>query len=186
MIDPKNIPQDELPLIALSDNSSGLLEFLIKFRTKGDYNHIMWAHRTGFFASQGNTYSEARAERYLKRGSRLKFYTIAGLNDIQKKLIVSSIDNKLNSVWWKKMYDWVGILGQAIGIKKINTPGLNYCSEDVPHHLKFMARHLAEGDTRKSIILSIPNHASPQELNDYFKDNPACFVLWGKWEADDV
>ena len=185
MIDPSKIDEVDLPLITLSDNSSGLLEFLIKFRTKGDYNHIMWAHRTGFFASQGNTYSESPASRYMKKGGRLKFYYVSGLSDTQKRLILSSIERKLNLPGWKKAYDWIGIFGQAIGIKKINTPGLNYCSEDVPYHLKFMAGHMAEGDTKR-VIEAIPNHASPQELNEYFKQNPNVFVLWGKWEADDV
>lgn len=176
----------DAPLIVLSDLTSGLVEFIIKKRTKGDYNHVMWLNRQGYFASQGNTYSEAPISRYTKKNSRLKFYEVSGLTPVQKRLIQESIERKLKLPWWKKMYDWLGIAGQAVGVKGMNIPWFEYCSEDVPHHLKYMASKGIPNESEiYKIIMGIPSHASPQDLNEYFKKHPDVFRVYGKWEADD-
>lgn len=185
-IDPRLLTDADAPLIVFSDHSSGFVEWLIKMRTKGDYNHVMWFYRQGFFASQGNTYSEAPLDRYMKHGNRLKFYRLIGITPVQKYLILASIRKKLSLPWWKKCYDWFGIFGQAIGVKWVNTPWLQYCSEDVPSHLKYMAESgIPEYENAHKVIMGIQKHFSPQELNDYFKQFPEIFQVYGKWEADD-
>ena len=183
MKDPRDIPDSDMPLIVFSDNSSGWLEFIIKFRTKGYWNHIMFCRKKGFFVSQGNTYSEVGMERYMKKGSELKFIRIIGLTNADRESLLESIEKKLKSKWYRKMYDWVGILGQAIGIKKLNTPGLNYCSEDVTFHLKNIAMFCNK--PLSDVLIGIPDHTSPEGMNEYFKSNPECFEVYGKWDADD-
>ncbi len=184
-LDPLIIPGEDFPLIVFSDYTSGLVEFAIKWKTKGEYNHVMYALRPGFFASQGNTYSEVSLDRYMKDGNRLKFVEVLGLTAVQRKLIVASIKAKIKLPWYKKMYDWIGIAGQAIGVKWINTPGLEYCSEDVPQHLKYMAeKGLPENSALRSVISWIPKHTSPAELNTYFKKYPDFFRVYGRWDSD--
>lgn len=184
-MNPQLIPLSDLPLIAFSSNNSGAIEFAINWRTQGDYNHIMWMTKTGIVASQGNTYSEVSVERYMKKNSRLKFVQIVGLTAVQKAFIQESIKQKLALPWYKKLYDWFGILGQAIGIEWINTPGLEFCSEDVPQHLKYLAKFMNDDNPLKKILEDIPRHTSPQKLNEYFKKFPEHFKVYGKWEADD-
>lgn len=184
-LDPRNIPEADFPLIVFSDHTSGLVEFAIKWRTKGGYNHTQWANRPGFFASQGNTYSEAPIDRYMKKGNRLKYVEILGLTPVQKKFILASINKKLALPWYKKLYDWIGIAGQAVGIKWINTPGLEYCSEDVPQHLKYMAeKSMPEDSALRKVIMAIPKHASPAEFNEYLKKHPDFFRTYGRWDSD--
>lgn len=183
---PYEIPEEKMPLFVFSDCTSGLIEFFIKFRTKGDYNHVMLQCRPRFFASQGNTYSEAPVERYMKRGSRLKYVEVVGLTAVQKALIKSSVNKKLALPWFRKAYDWLGIVGQAVGIPGISTPGLDYCSEDAPRHFIFMAnKGMQDDDPRKAAILGMGGHKSPQALNDYMKRYPDVFRVTTKWEADD-
>ena len=185
-MEPEEIKEEDLPLIVFSDKTSGLLEFIIKFRTKGDYNHVMWSHRVGFFASQGNTYSEAPLGRYMKTGNRLKYFQVLNLTAVQRKLIIESINKKLKRPFWQKKYDWLGIAGQALGLTWINTPWLDYCSEDVPQHLKYMAEKSLNEDTPLyKIIMGIPKHTSPEALNEYLKKYPEHFKIYGKWEEDD-
>ena len=181
-IDMRSINEKDLPLIVFSDNTSGLIEFIIKYRTKGAYNHVMWANKKGKFASQGNTYSEVDVSRYMKDGNRLKFVNILGITPYQRSLIIESIDNKLARPWYKKMYDWLGIFGQAIGLNKINIPGLNYCSEDAPQHLK--NAYFAFGFPMRAIIKNMPDHMSPQEFNEYLKKYPEIFAVYGYWDSD--
>lgn len=185
-MNPGEITDKDIPLIVFSDLTSGLIEFFIKMRTKGDYNHVMLMHRPGYFASQGNTYSEVPISRYMKKNSRLKFYQIVGLTPVQRRFIVESVEKKLKKPFWQKWYDWVGIAGQAVGIKNINIPGLEYCSEDAPHHPKYMASKALEPQSELyRVIMGMPEHASPQGLNEYFKKYPDVFRVFMKWEADD-
>ena len=184
-IDPTKITCGQLPLIVFSDHTSGLIEWLIKWRTKGAYNHIMWMHREGFFASQGNTYSEATLARYMKKGNRLKFVRVIGLTPVQRSLIFASISQKLKLPWWRKLYDWTGVLGQAIGWPNLNVPGLDFCSEDVPRPLFGLLKYLDITDVRYVDIQNIPRHTSPQALNEYMQAHPKTFECVGKWESDD-
>lgn len=182
-VNPEKIPKLELPLIVFSDHSSGFIQAIIKIRTKGFYNHVMWMHKEGMFASQGNTYSEVPVSRYMKKGNRLKFVQINGLTDVQRNLIVASINKKLKRGWFKNMYDWIGILGQAIGFKKVSTPGLDYCSEDVPRHARALLPYITD-EKVKDFISGLPHHGSPEDLNQYMKDNKEGNKLFGRWDSD--
>ena len=179
-----NITEKDLPLIVFSDTTSGFFEFLIKWRTRGSYNHAMWSAHKGLFASQGNTYSEVPYSRYTTHGKRLKFFQILDLSIIDRNRIISSIEMKLEKPWYKKMYDWLGIVGQVVGVDWLNDPALEYCSEDVAHHIFYMANLLPDNFYKKKILLSIPRHASPEELNEYFKKYPEVFRVYGEWDSD--
>lgn len=179
---PNFIPEIDCPLIVLSDDTSGIFEFFIKWRHKAPYNHIMWMHRPGFFASQGNTYSEAPLKRYMKPTNRLKFWKIKNLTPVQRKLILASIQKKLNLPWWKTTYDRLGIIGQATGVKFINNPWREYCSEDVPHHLKNVEKSLPDG--LAEIVRSIPDHAYPYQIDRILEKFPDYFEVYGYWQGD--
>jgi len=181
-MNPQKIPKKHLPLIVFSDQTSGLFASLIKVWTKGAYNHVMWANRQGFFASQGNTYSEVEVDRYMKDNMRLKFWKIKKLTPVQKRFIIESINEKLKLPWYKKMYDWLGIIGQTIKIKFISTPGLDYCSEDVPQHLIEIMPYVDEDFAE--CLANLPKHAAPSELNKYFKKNKNHFEVYGTWDGD--
>jgi hypothetical protein len=146
----------------------------------------MWHYREGFFASQGNTYSEAPLKRYLKPGSRLKYWEVIGLSALERQMILTSIARKLEEPWYKKQYDWLGIAGQAIGLTFINTPWLDYCSEDTPQHLKKLLIYMERDNPLWKVINDIPKHTSPADLNKYFKRHPEHFRVFGKWDGDDV
>lgn len=184
-IDPANILPANLPLLVLSDHSSGFVEWAIKWRTKGGYNHIMWMHRPGYFASQGNVYSEAPLARYMKHGNTLKFIKVTGLSAVQRHMILASIQKKLKLPWWKRRYDFLGIIGQATGFKWINTPWSDYCSEDGPEHVrdnKLLINTMANEEL-KLALLNIPKHGSPEDLNRYFEAHPEAFETYGRWDT---
>ena len=183
--DPNDIPTSEAPLIVFSDHTSGLIEWAIKMRTKGEYNHIMLFLEQGYFVSQGNTYSVTPMERYMKKGNRLLFVKIKGLTVQQKQRFKESVDRKLSLPWHKKLYDWVGILGQAIGFKNLNINGLNYCSEDVRLHLFQLIPYLTEeqSETVKAIS-EFQAHGSPQDHREVVKKYPNVFELVYLWQSD--
>lgn len=186
MIDPRKISLNKLPLIVFSDFTSGLVEFLIKWRTKGSWNHVMWLvpgpDDRPIFASQGNVFSLAPLKRYMAKNNRLKFVSVRGLSEDQKLALINSIYEKISRPWWKKTYDWIGIAGQAFGVRWLNTPGAHFCSEDVPYHLRKIVHFLPE-ETGKTVSC-IPGHGSPEDLNYFFKAHPEAFEIVGEWEGD--
>ena len=171
MINPHKITDDSLPLIVLSDHTSGFIQWAIKFRTNAQYNHIMIMHRPKKFASQGNVYSEINIDRYMTNKSRLKFWTLKGLTGRQRQKLISKIGDDIKKPWHKRMYDYFGILGQLTGLKFINNPLKMYCSERVAHDIR-------------PYIYGIPEHPSPKDLNEFFKKHPDQFEVYGRWSAD--
>ena len=182
MIDPLKIPKEDFPLIVFSDKTYGIVEFLIKLRTRGRYNHVMWAIAPNTFATQSGSFKLLPFKSYMQRGNRLKFVKVKCLDDGDKELIVSSTKVKSEKKWWKRSYDYLGIIGQALGIKKVNVNGLHYCSEDVVYHLaRFSCFY---DDNAQEVINSMPKHESPEGLNEYMKKHQDVFEVYGRW-ADD-
>ncbi len=171
MKDPNKFTKEHLPLVVFSDHSSGWIQFLIKWRTKGNYNHVMLMLEPGEFVSQGNTFSKCPISRYMTNKSRLKFYRIKDLTEGDIALLYAMIEDDLNGSWWSKHYDYFGIFGQILGISKINSPGRMYCSERVSKYLRAL------------LLQRIPEHPSPAELNEAMKDHPRTPVF-GRWSAD--
>jgi hypothetical protein len=181
--DPREILSNNMPLIVFSDHTSGLIEWVIKMRTKGLYNHVMLAMSKGKFVSQGNTYSEIGMERYMGRRNRLLFIEVLGLTNTQKKQMYTSVYSRIKLPWWKKGYDWLGIVGQAIGIKSLQIKGLNYCSQDIYLHL--MAIRLNENQPHlKAAFAKLNPNGSPQDHHNVFLKHPEAFGVFGIWQGD--
>ncbi len=169
-VNPYRFKDDDLPLIVLSTHSSGFIQWLIKFKTKSNWNHIMLQLNKGRFVSQGNTFSSIPLDRYMTKYSRLKFWRIKELPFSQKNKLADLVNKDLKSPWWKRRYDYLGIIGQAIGIKQVNNPNTMYCSERVAKYLR-------------KILDGIPAHPSPEDLNKIFKKHKR-FEVAGYWWAD--
>lgn len=180
----QDIPANDFPLIVFADHTYGWVEAFIKIRTKGEYNHVMVAIAPDTFATQGGTYSKQPFKAYMKDGNRLKFVRIIGLTKEGANKILASVEEKLAMPWYRKTYDWLGILGQAIGIKKINSPLAEYCSEDVAQHVKACADTFP--NKYKTILELMPAHGSPQDLNEYVKKYPSLFETYLRWDSDAV
>lgn len=188
-INPKEIKADELPLIVFSDHTSGALQWAIKWWTKGHYNHVMWMHKPGMVASQGNLFSEESIDKYMKRGNRLKFVKVVGLRPEQRKMILASIRRKLNQPWWQRLYDWPGVLiGQGLKQRWFGLPTLEYCSEDVPAHLRdnteLMSTMNPDQEQLKRVLMALPKHGAPEDLNQYQKETQPHFKVVGRWDSD--
>lgn len=182
-MDVKRITEKDLPLIVFSDTADGIISSVIKVNTGSEWNHVMILHKLGYCASQGLTYCEVSIDKYLRKNNRLKFYKINGINWLQKKVMHDSIEKKLELPWYRRFYDFLGIIGQAIQVRSFNTPFLDYCSEDVPFHLRAIAPFF-DNSLARAIVKNLPPHASPEQLNQYLKDNPSVFSLYGVWDSD--
>lgn len=189
--DPRAIQQNDLPLFVFANSSTDLISFLITLRTQGNWNHAMLCVDAGKLAWQAmsvvNAYREAPMDPYLKKGSRLEFFSLTCLNkSAVMQYAQTYVSNRLKQPWYKKAYDFIGVFGQLIGFPKIHTPGLEYCSVDVTNCLKYLvsvaSAYLSEEAV--NVISAIPNEINPQDLHNLMVANPTIFTLYGQYESD--
>ncbi len=124
------------PLVVVSDNLASWISRQIKRHTKGNYNHAMVMHAMGLFASQGIFLRERPVADYLRGKHRVKFWRNPNWSPADEVKICLAANNQLEAPWYKRRYDILGILGQAVRIPWINRPGRNFCSESVAKILK--------------------------------------------------
>lgn len=169
LIDPTEFTQEDMVLLTFSQNARGLFNFFTALRTKSGWGHVMIMHEPRLFASQTLTgYKEVPLEKYRKKGVTLKFWRVKGLTEQQKNEFDCRIKEGLKAPWWKRRYDFLGILGQLIGVQKLNSPWSKYCSERVAECLSFVKE-------------SVPVHPSPEDLDWLFESRPDDFEVVGYW-----
>ena len=159
IIDPKQIKQESLPLFILSDNLRGFIPWIIKAHSSGQYSHIMTMVRPGYFATQSWVYKEVPVEAYMQPKYRLKFWQYKNMSLEVKEKIYKAVMAKLNLPWYKRRYDPLGVIGQALHIPWLNNPFRDYCSEDVAKYVRLTG-------------LNVPKHPSPSNINAFFKEQP--------------
>jgi hypothetical protein len=128
-IDPYLIKDEDCPVFVSVCDIRGIVGFGIRERTGGNLNHSMIMRRAGYFASQNLLYKEIPLDSYVRKGVILKFWRCKDIKPFEKKLILNCVDVDLNASWFKRFYDFPGIIGQATGLRWINNPWRAYCSE---------------------------------------------------------
>ena len=176
-IDPlKDIKKSDLPIIVFSDDMRGFLGWGIKAHSKGVYNHamamIVFEDDIPCVDTQVWVYKRLPITHYMTNSVRLKFVKIKGLTDTKEKALYTRIKKALSQKWWKRRYDFAGILGQLFKVKFINNPGMYYCSERVADDLKVAG------------FKNVPYKPSPSQLNNWMKTQPARFEVLGYWFMD--
>lgn len=168
MIDPLLIDEKDTPLIVLVDDMRGFFSWVIKHHSHGNYSHVMLMIKPGYFATQSLLgFREVKVKAYMKNNIRLKFWQVIGLIGEERQKIIERVNKDLRAPWWKRRYDFLGILGQFIGFRWINNPWTRYCSERVRDYFQD--------------ILNIPIHPSPSEINAICKTNTR-MKEFGIWE----
>lgn len=152
---------------------------LIRWRTKSWCEHSMLGIEPGKFVweSSASWYGEGKMDSYLVPNNCLKFYTLVNQTPATITALQTYVQNRINSPWYDKLYDWIGILGEAVGTPKIHTPGLEYCSVDDIHALKSIVDTLPHAD--QLIINSIPDEENPGYLDMVMVNAKTVFNLYG-------
>lgn len=179
--DPYAVDPKDCPLLVFSHHAFGWFASAIRLRTKGVYSHVMWMTKPGIVATQGWTYKEVPIKEYMKKGDHLVFIHLANWLPHQRRAVLESIQIKLRYPWYKKMYDVVGVVGQAIGVRWIQAPGLAYCSEDAPNHMVAASKREPPGSQLKVVLDSIPKRMTPDEIYEWTKLYPMYFGQFARW-----
>lgn len=183
--DPRLTTQADLPFhFVLSNQSTDLISWGIDWKTKSNVDHCMQQVNVGKFVSQDfGGYHEIPIDGYLKRGGYLKFVKLTNATEQFNIAFRSSILNHLADPWYKKIYGFANVLGRAIGFKNFTIPGTYDCSMIALNMVKKNAMYLLKFDS--DLIMSLPNTASPDDIDQCVKDNPNNFTVTGIWQADE-
>ena len=167
-VDPLKLDPLDMPMVVFEADNEGLISFLIRW-VSGQYNHAMWITPKGF-ASQGLRFSYVPIKHYMRKGVKLKFFKIVDMTEEERAAIYTLIEKRVHAPWWRNNYDFLGIFGQFIGIRKLNNPWTTYCSEQMASDLTLT-------------IVNIKGKPTPEELEEFVKVHPR-FEYVGHWIGD--
>lgn len=117
------------PMIVFSDALRSWIGTAIKVHQAWSYNHVMWLKAPGVLASQDATFKTVPISDYLQGAHRLKFWTNPRWSNEERLRILHAIEADLELPWYRRLYDPVAILGQAIHLDWIQLPWVSICSE---------------------------------------------------------
>lgn len=171
--DPRELKEEDLPVIVLCDDLRGFVGWGIKDHTNGNYNHVFILHKPGTIISQdfGGLHVKS-IDTYLNSRQMLKFWRIKDLTLIEKKAILDAIDTRIKLPFIKRMYDYLGLVGQFFHIKWINSPWQTFCSEQV--NFDYIQ------PVPRARLMNI-KEPSPSELDNIFKQHPDIMECLGYW-----
>ena len=166
-INPYSIKAADLPKIILVDDRKSLFGKAIKWHTKEKYTHVMEMHKEMKVASQDlGGFKERSLEDYLQPHITLKFCSYQDESPIaykKREKWKESIQADLTPPpgffakikhFWQNRYDFLGIIGQLLGVRWINNPWKKYCSERVARRM------------RKVLMIFVKLHPRPSEIDD--------------------
>lgn len=162
------VPLDLMPLLVFCTNFIGLFSYLVRLRTNAIYSHFMWLHEPGKFASQQFTFSSVPVEAYAK--CKLKLIYNPTWTNIQRALLIERIYVEVEKPKWKTRYDYLNLVGQLLGIRYIQDPTCNICSET--------AGFLKLIDRRYTLC-----NPTPDEVNGWINQNPD-YKLYSRYAPD--
>lgn len=167
----RDIDQSLLPAVVLTDSLRTHLGYTIKQHSHGYYNHACWMIRPGVIASQDWTFKTFAVKRYLDKKHRVKVWVNTDWSNYMRARMLADIQDQLDERLYKRLYDVLGVLGQAIRIRSINIPWLYYCSERVEKTFK-----VAEPGYPIT-------HSTPADLNAWMKTQEG-FQVFGLFDPD--
>ena len=151
------IPDCICPTLVLTDNLTSWVSREIKAHTHGHYSHAMWLWYPEALATQGWRFTVEWLGLYLKGQHRVKFWYNPDWSAILKERMQERLKTDVLNA---KKYDWLGIMGQLLGVRGLNFSKRNYCSEEAG-----MVLHIGESMFRMK-------HPSPADLDVWCKAAP--------------
>jgi hypothetical protein len=148
------------PQMMLTRNTRSFIGSGISGVTKGFYNHFCWLYSIDEVASQDWAFRLVKLDDYLTDKYVVKFVTDTRWTNNSKQILMGALDKDLNAPLYKRLYDPVAILGQLTGLKWLQLPIFDICSD--------YGRYLKLTDNKYKI-----KHPCPSSINVYQKENQA-------------
>lgn len=143
LISPLEFRKEDFPIFVVSDDMRSFFSWAIKEHIKDNYSHSMIMVHSKMVATQGlSGFKEIPVINYMAERHRLKFFQYEGLADDVKLKIIDAVEKDLKSTTFiqklRNSYDFLGILGQALCVPKLNNPWKSYCHERQAKYLRMI------------------------------------------------
>lgn len=158
------------PMIVFSDALRSWIGTAIKVHQAWSYNHVMWLVAPGVVASQDATFKTVPLTDYLQGEHRLKFWTNPRWTDEERLRILQAIEADLELPWYRRLYDPVAIVGQALHLDWIQLPFVSICSD--------RASYLSLVDPEYDL-----KHPDPADVNRWL-DSRGIYDVYGRFIPD--
>lgn len=169
------IPKEHYPIIMYCDGGS-LFSWLIRTVDKSAASHVEVLYDTDKIASQGLWYQEFPVDKI--KSYNVKLIWNPDWTAEQRKCINDAIKLRLTEGKWKTRYDVIGVLGEALGIKWMQSRKTDFCSEAVA---KFIRCVDPEFDKWMNSNIT----PTPREINLYTKSHNPPYQVYGRFMVDD-
>ena len=188
ILDLLQIPQSEFdksPFIVIYNVDNNVLFDVIDIRTNiggiHPAGHSMTTKTPGVFATQGfTTFAEVPMKSYMVKGSWILFVQLVNSNPTFVQTYTDVVNAHLALPWYKKLYNWPEILGQAIGIPNFSFPGLFDCSMIDMNFLQSSCKDLPVSD--QLIINKATRFINPEQYLFLILNNPQTFFVYGVYQ----
>jgi len=152
------------------------------FNQDFDVSHMMTLTMPGLFNCQDpGGFRQIPVKDYMVKGTKIFFFSFVNINPQAYQAMCQAVDSKLARPWWQKSYDWLQIVGQAVGLKWLHFPGTDDCSEEGVREMKAMGPYLPNSDN--ALIQSINNQSNPQDVLNLCLKNTDTFSFDGLWSC---
>lgn len=143
LINPLEFCRKDFPIFVVSDDMRSFFSGAIKEHVKDNYSHSMIMVHPQMVATQGFTgFKEIPIVNYMAERYRLKFFQYEELENSVKLKIINTVEKDLKpTTFTQKLrngYDFLGIVGQALCIPKLNNPWKSYCHERQAKYLRMI------------------------------------------------
>jgi hypothetical protein len=139
-----------------------------------DVSHMMTMTEHGLFNCQDPSgFSQIPVTAYMTKGTKIIFIDIANMTPQAYQAMCLIVSERLG----KQGYDWLQIVGQAIGLDFLHMPGTEDCSEEGVREMKGIAPNMP--DSFQSLVKSWSNQMNPQQVLTSCLNNPLIFPAFG-------
>jgi len=180
--DPRLLNPINNPKLVFTSQSE-IVSDLIELREDGSWgvsnevSHMMTMTIHGLFNCQDpGGFHQIPVNGYMIPGTTMIFIEFMNMTPQAYLSMCLVVNERLG----KQGYDWLQIIGQAMGLDFLHMPGTEDCSEEGVREMKGIAPYLPIDDNR--LIDHMPNQMNPQQVLELCLNNPNIFSQLGIYQ----
>ena len=139
-------------------------------------SHMMTLTKQGVFNCEGPSgFHQIPVEQYMTKGTNIYVFSLVNMNPQAYQAWCMIVASRLGKV----PYDFLQIIGQAIGLDFLHMPGTDDCSEEGVREMKGLAPYMPQ--TYQDLVKSLSNQINPQQGINACFSNPSIINFDGLW-----
>ena len=141
-----------------------------------EVSHCMTLTKQGVFNCEDPSgFHQIPVTNYMTKGTNIYVFSFVNMNPAAYQAWCMVVASRLGKV----PYDFLQILGQAIGLDFLHMPSTDDCAEEGIKEMKGFAPFMPEAD--KALINSFGNQDNPQQVINVCLSNPSVIHFDGLW-----